>query len=280
MKLRLLSVAQRVLLALGILTLMASFVFASAQSVFAASLQNDAMVRVVHAAPGAGTVDVFVDGNKLLSNFAFGTVTGYVNLPAGSHQIQVAPAGKGASAAVITQTVSVDAGVPYTVAAIGTTSFSLAAFVDDNQLSGAMAKVRVYHLSPDAGPVNVAVGGNTVITGLTYKNASSYLNVPAGAYTFDVTATDSGAKVPVAATLSSGMVSSVFAIGLLKGTPALSFKLASVAGVPGMPNTGSDPNAVPVSQPNNLWLPISTAFALLLIGSGIAVRRYAFVHKK
>jgi hypothetical protein len=53
MKLRLLSMVQRVLLALGILPLMASFIFASAQSVFAASLQNDAMVRVVHAAPGA-----------------------------------------------------------------------------------------------------------------------------------------------------------------------------------------------------------------------------------
>ena len=280
MKLQLLSAAQRVLLVSGILTIVASFFFVSAHSASAASLQNDAMVRVVHAAPGAGTVDVFVDGNKLLSKFAFGTVTGYVNVPAGSHQIQVAPTGKGASAAVITQTVSVNAGVHYTVAAIGTTSFSLAAFVDDNQLSGAMAKVRVYHLSPDAGHVNVAVGGNTVISGLTYKNASSYLNVPAGAYTFEVTATDSGAKVPVAATLSSGMVSSVFAVGLLKGTPALSFKLAAVAGVPGMPNTGSDPNAVPANQSTTPWLPVTAAIALLLIGSSIAVRRYALARQK
>ena len=171
-------------------------------------------------------------------------------------------------------------GILNTVAAIGTTSFSLAAFVDDNTLSGAMAKVRVYHLSPDAGPVNVAAGGNTVITGLTYKNTSSYLNVPAGAYTFDVTATDSGAKVPVAATLSSGMVSSVFAVGLLKGTPALSFKLAAVAGVPGMPNTGSDPNAVPASQSTTPWLPVTAAIALLMIGSSIVVRRYALARQK
>lgn len=134
---------------------------------------------------------------------------------------------------------------PITVAAIGTasTGFSLAAFADNNLLSGSMAKVRIYHLSPDAGPVNVAAGSSTVITGLTYKNASGYLTVPPGSYTFNVTATNSGAKVPVAATLSSGMVYSVLAVGLLSGSPALSFKLAAVAGVPGMPGTGSDPNA-------------------------------------
>jgi hypothetical protein len=282
MKLRRLFAAQSVLLTLGVLTLAVALVFTAAQPVAAATRANNAFVRVVHASPGAGTVDVFVDGGKLLSDFAFGTVTGYVNLPAGSHEIKVAPAGKGAGSAVITQTVSVEAGVPYTVAAIGTTStgFSLAAFADNNLLSGAMAKVRVYHLSPDAGPVNVAVGGKTVISGLTYKNSSGYLTVPGGAYTFDVTATTSGTKVPVAATLTGGMVYSVFAVGLLSGTPAISFKLAAVAAVPGMPNTGSDPNAAPANQPSNPWFPGAIAIALLLIGSSVVARRFALARQK
>ena len=119
------------------LSMLALTAFATTQSASAASLQNDAFVRVVHASPAAGTVDVYVDGAKLLSNFTFGSVTGYVMVPAGPHKIQVAPAGKGISASVITQTVSVAAGVPYTVAAVGTasTGFSLAAFGDDNLLS-------------------------------------------------------------------------------------------------------------------------------------------------
>ena len=257
--------------------------FATTQSASAASLQNDAFVRVVHASPAAGTVDVYVDGAKLLSNFTFGTVTGYVMVPAGPHKIQVAPAGKGISASVITQTVSVAAGVPYTVAAVGTasTDFSLAAFGDDNLLSGSMAKVRVYHLSPDAGPVNVAAGNSTVISGLTYENASSYLSVPGSSYTFNVTVVNTGTKVPLPETLSNGMVYSVFAVGLLKGTPAITFKVAAVAGVPGMPNTGSNPNAIvaPTSPLNGWLLPIAATVSLMLLGSGVALRRYAIAHR-
>ena len=66
--------------------------------------------------------------------------------------------------------------------------FSLKAFVDNNRVRDDKAWVRVYHLSPDAGPVNIAVGKTTVITGLTYEHASGYLNVAPGSYTFNVTA--------------------------------------------------------------------------------------------
>ncbi len=247
-----------------------------------ASAADMAYVRVVHASPGAGTVDVFVDGTALLPGFTFGTVTGYVPVPAGAHKIQVAPAGKGIGASVITQEVTVNAGVTYTVAAIGTAAsgFSLAAFGDNNLVSGGMAKVRVYHLSPDAGPVNVAAGGNTVISGLTYTNASGYLSVPGGAYTFNVTATQAGATVPVSATLTNGMVYSVFAVGLLKGTPALAFKLGAVAGVPGMPGTGSDPRHVTHAGSNPLMPWFFGALALFLLSSSVVARRFAFARQK
>lgn len=241
-----------------------------------AAAQGNALVRVVHASPAAGNVDVFVDGGKLLSNFAFGTVTDYVSVAAGPHRIQVAPAGKGIDAAVINETVSVDADMAYTVAAIGDSAANLGlqAFVDNNQLSSGMAKVRVYHLSPNAGPVDIATGGKTVISGLTYKNASDYLSVPPGSYTFNVTATQANATVPVSATLQSGMVYSVFAVGLYKGTPALKFVVAAVSGVPGMPNTGSDPNAVPQSTATpaaQLWL-FGLISLLALAGLGIGAR--------
>ena len=79
-------------------------------------------------------------------------------------------------------TVSLSGWTYYTVAALGTQSsgFSLKAFVDNNWVRDEKAKVRVYHLSPDAGPVDVAVGGTTVIKDLTYKHASGYLTVAPG----------------------------------------------------------------------------------------------------
>ncbi len=269
-------------LLLGLLSLLACMVLPFTPA-SAASAADMAFVRVVHAAPGAGTVDVFVDGAKLLPGFTFGTVTGYVPVPAGAHKIQVAPAGKGIGASVITQTVTVNAGIPYTVAALGTAAsgFSLAAFGDNNLVSGNMARVRVYHLSPDAGPVDVAAGGNTVIRGLTYTNASGYLSVPGGAYTFKVTATQAGATVPVAATLTGGMIYSVFAVGQLKGTPALAFKIGAVAGVPGMPGTGSDPRPVTHGGSSNPLMPwFFGALALFLFGSSMVARRFALAHQK
>src|SRR5213078_1899277 len=98
-----------------------------------ASAESPSFVRLVNASPDVGTVDVFVDGAKFLSNAMFATVTDYLHLPAGQHNVQVSLIGKGIGARVITQRLSVQAGTAYTVAAIGTqaTGFSLQVFVDD-----------------------------------------------------------------------------------------------------------------------------------------------------
>lgn len=240
---------------------------------------GNAYVRVVHAAPAAPNVDVYVDGTKLLSSFTFGTVTGYVPLAAGEHEIDVAPMGKAASDAVIKQKVTVNEGVNYTVAAIGdsATTPALVAFGDDNSVVSGMAKVRVYHLSSDAGPVSVATGGKTVIPDLAFKAASGYLAVPAGSYTFDVTLKNSNKSVAQPATLESNKVTSVFALGLAAGSgdTALKFAAATVAGTPtGMPPTG----VAPKPTATNTQLPAAALYALaagllLIGGTGLALAR-------
>ncbi len=237
--------------------------------------ENAALVRVVHAAAGAGTVDVFVDGKGLISNFKFAEVTEYTNLPAGPHTIKVAPAGKGIDAAVITQDVTVKVNVEYTVAAVGSkdAGFSLSAFEDDNSVAGDMAKVKIYHLSPNAGPVNVSADDMGTLKGLTYKNTSTYLTLKPQSITFKVTATTPNVTVDVNASLEAGTVTSVFAVGLYKGDPALQFVTVKVNGLPGMPDTGSNPYALKSSTMP--WM--VSALALLLILSsataGVVYRR-------
>ncbi|GCF09184.1 DUF4397 domain-containing protein [Dictyobacter arantiisoli] len=198
---------------------------------FAKPMAN-ATVRLVHAAAGAGNVDIFIDNTKAISDFSYGSVTKYVSVPAGTHTVKIAPAGKGIGAAIITQTASVAANTIYTAAAVGSqaTGFGMQTFIDNNSLNGAAARIRVYHLSPNVGPVSVATGGKTVIPSLSYKSASSYLSLTANSYTFNVTALQTKTTVPVTATLASGMVYSVFAIGLYKGTPALQFVTTAVKG--------------------------------------------------
>src|SRR5260370_2358691 len=95
---------------------------------------SPSFVRIINASPDVATVDVFVDGARLVGNTAFATVTDYLQLPPGHHKVQAAFIGREIGAVAISQTLSVRAGIAYTVAALGTkaTGFSLKVFVDNN----------------------------------------------------------------------------------------------------------------------------------------------------
>ncbi len=247
------------------------------------STDTTAFIRVVHASPDVGTVDVFVDGSKMLSSFQYATVTGYVPLPAGQHKVQIALIGKGIGASVISQTIAVQGGQAYTVAALGTmaSGFSLQVFTDNNMVAGNIAKVRVYHLSPGTGTVNVTTSNGKDVTGLAYPQASNYITVTPGSYTLNITPAQVSTPFQVQATLKPWTVTSVFAIGLLNSTPKLQFVAAQVPGVPGLPGTGSDPNpaAAPSASgatssgpiaPIEVWL--FGLLALVLVGFGVTKR--------
>src|SRR5260370_22412006 len=150
---------------------------------FAAS---PSFVRLVDASPAVGTMDVFVDGAKFLGNTMFATVSDYLQLPARHHRVEAVLIGKGIGARVITQTLSVQAGTAYTVAAIGTkaTGLSLQVFVDNNLMASGLAKARFYHLSSGTGPLSIGTGGLTIPGALSYTQASNYLKIPAAPDTF------------------------------------------------------------------------------------------------
>jgi Domain of unknown function (DUF4397) len=243
-----------------------------------ASAASPSFVRIIHASPFVGTADVFVDGAKLLSSFQFGAVTDYVSVPAGPHKVQIALVGKGINASVISETLSVNPGVVYTVAAIGAqaNNLSLEVFIDSNLLSSGTAKLRVYQLSPDGGSISVSTQENTVLSGISYQNASNYLTLPVGGYTLNVDSPSNNTTLPVSVTLNANTVTSVFAVGLFNGNPKIQLVSSQVQGVPGVPDTGSNPNAL--SQPNDMqplapWAWPLAGAALLLLGSGVFLRR-------
>jgi hypothetical protein len=242
-----------------------------------ASAQSPSYVRVIHASPFVGTADVFVDGTKMLSSFQFGAVTDYVAVPAGPHKVQIALVGKGIGAAVISETLAVSPGVAYTVAATGATpsSLSLQVFIDNNLLSPNTAKLRVYQLSPDEGLVSVDTGGKTLLSGIGYQGASNYLSIAAGTYTIGMDSSTNSASLHVSATLKANTVTSVFAVGLVHGSPNIQLVTSQVQGLPGVPNTGSDPNPLPQKdvQPLVSWIWLVGFMSLLLIGGGIFMRR-------
>lgn len=249
-----------------------------------ASAQGMSYVRIVHASPDIGTADVFVEGTTLLTNFEFGTATSYVQVPPGTHKVQVALIGRGANASIISQDLTVEPGIAYTVAALGTTAtgFSLLVFKDDNTITAGKSKVRVYHLSPGTGTASVTAGNNTIANNLTYEQASDYQNVPTGSYTFNVSIAQTSTTLSVSAELPANTVTSIFALGLLDGTPKIRLLASQAQGIPGLPGTGSDPNA-PVNEPSPAALWGLSIAMLLCCLSGIVFitmrRKRAFAAK-
>jgi hypothetical protein len=269
--------ARHLSLFLGVLALIACL---GIQAKTASAATSPSFVRIIHASPFVGTADVFVDGTKVLSSFPFGGVTGYVSIPAGPHKVQIALVGKGVGASALTETLTVSPGVAYTVAAIGTqpTALSLQVFVDNNVISPGASKFRLYQLSPNGGDVTVSSGGKMLVNGIAYQQASDYLVVPAGGYTFDVNSPANNATLSTSTTLNANMVASLFVVGMFNSSPKSELVTSQTAGLPGVPNTGSDPNAVSTAgtahgQLSLPWLwPLGIA-AVMFVGSGFFIRR-------
>lgn len=254
---------QRIAMVVGAFMLAFAFVLpAEAQS-------GMAMVRVIHASPDAPAVDVFVDGNAVLTNVAFPAISAYLEVPAGPHAIAVAPAGAGAAAAVITANPTLAAGSAYTVAAVGELANIKGQIYNDNLAAPAAGKahVRVIHASPDAPAVDVKVaGGPTLISALAFPNASDYLPVDAASYNLQVTpagASDVVIDLPNTA-LQAGTIYDVVAVGQLAN---IRVELATTT------PSSTMPSALPETGANDSLYLTFTTLAVLLLAGGLMLRR-------
>lgn len=230
-----------------------------------------AKVRVIHASPDAPAVDVFVNGNAVLTNVGFFAASPYLDLPAGTYRVQVAPTGAGAGSAVIDANVTIEAGKAYTIAAVGAVASIKPQIIVDNLSAPAagQAKVRVYHFSPDAPAVDVKLAdGTTLISNLAFPDASNYLEVPAGTYDLQVTpAGGSAVVINLPGTkVDAGQIYSVFATNFVASiTP----QLAVTA-----PVATAAPTALPTTGGETLPLVALVLMALALtVAGGMVVRR-------
>jgi len=234
-----------------------------------------AKVRVVHASPDAPAVDVYINGAKTLSGVTFFTASDYLDLPAGTYQVQVTPAGQPASAAVIDASATIEAGKAYTIAATGLLADIGPTIVVDDLTAPAAgnAHVRVYHFSPDAPAVDVQLkDGTKLIEGLAFPGASDYLPVPAGSY--DLQVVPAGASTVVidlpGTSLEAGKIYSVFATGEVANiTPELAVYTPAAAGA-------SAPAALPAtSEGEQAPFGMMLGLAALLLGAAFVLRRQA-----
>lgn len=182
-----------------------------------ATAQDDATVTVVHGVPGA-TVDVYANGDALLTDFEPGTVSDPVPVPAGDYDLKVTEAGAGADGEALIQAdgVGVPAGANLSVAAHLDADGNpvLTPFANDTSaVPAGQARLTVRHTAA-APAVDVRAGGDPVFTDLTNPKEAS-AEVPAGTVSADVVlaGTQDVAIGPADLDLAEGTSTIVYAWG-------------------------------------------------------------------
>ncbi|WP_331232660.1 DUF4397 domain-containing protein [Natronorarus salvus] len=193
---------------------------------------GDALVSVAHLSPDAPDVDVYVDGDLVIEGLPFGQVTGYLELPADSYQIEVTATGD-PETSVFDEEVDVPEG-EFTIAAIGelegeNQEFEVVVLEDDNSdPAEGEARVRAFHASPDAPNVDITVAatGDALFEDVPFGEGG-YVDVPEGEYRLCIYAAgdrdDAVLGVPVE--LEAGTVYSAWAIGYVADDPAFDVAL-------------------------------------------------------
>lgn len=195
------SITKRLLssgLALVLLLIMSS-AFVSAQG-------SNSLVRFAHVVPGVGEVDVYTNGQLTITNLGYGEGTGYINVPAGDHEISVNLHGQ--STSLWSQTVSAN-DVPLTLVASNAQAPQFDAF-EDNLAGMDVGQSRLTLLNTIAGSpeLNITVNASPISVG--------NFDVPAGFYTLSAS-TSAGATLYSDVPLNQHSGVSQFVI--LHGTP-------------------------------------------------------------
>jgi transforming growth factor-beta-induced protein len=163
-------------------------------------------IRVAHFSPDTPAVDVFVNGEAAIEGLEFPVITEWIELPAGTYNLAVAPAGAGIDAAAIGPAdFDLPAGAYLTITAIGSLEAGTLAphiLVEEyDALEPGLARVGVFHAIEDAPTVDILANGARIVTFLGYRGTLGnndgffVLDVPAG--TYDIQVVPQGATSPV-----------------------------------------------------------------------------------
>jgi hypothetical protein len=171
-------------------------------------------VRVVHAAPDAPLVDVYLTApdaslaaSAPVGSLAFGEDLGPTEVPSGNYRVRVTAAGNSGALVFDSGTIPLAEGANLIIAAIenvdtGTAPIQL--LVSDGQTgarvlnAGTPASLRVVHASADAPAVDIVVNDNfaaPLVQDLAFPQATGFVDVPPATYNVKVAAANTSTAV-------------------------------------------------------------------------------------
>jgi hypothetical protein len=238
-----------------------------------------AKVRVLHLSPDAPKIDVYVDGTSTLTTVPFKTATKHAQVSAGTHTVEIRPAGSANGNPLATKRATLAADAAYTLAAVGPAAkLQIMVLKDDFTAPPAgKAKLRGIDASPQSPPIDIAIAGGPVLfRNLTFPEATPFATVEAGSMALEVRMAGteqvvfkSGARpLPAGAILT--VAGTVSPSGTIEVLPIL-----DAAGAGATPRGGIATGAGGTAPADGTGLAVSlTAAGLaLMVGGAIAVLR-------
>ena len=183
-------------------------------------------IRFVHAVPGAGAVDIFVNGQPAAINVGYGAATRYLWSAAGDQKISVRATGT--TTELLPATVTLNAGQAKTVVLSGAQAVVATEYEDELVPIGAgKARFTAIHAVDGAGPVDLLETslGQVLVTGLAYSQPYGSVDIPAFASEVAVVPPEQNADqaiVKASVALVAGTHNVVVIFGSSSGQPAIS----------------------------------------------------------
>ena len=146
-----------------------------------------ARLTAINTVSDAPPLDVLTsEGGPLLQGISYGMQFGTINIPTGTQDLVMAPAG-GAPESAIAQIgpVSLQSGTLYTFVALGTLAGTTSTLVIATPVNGAADSVRVRFAqgSPDAPAVDIYANDTLIVPSLSLGQMTGHIALPAGDYT-------------------------------------------------------------------------------------------------
>jgi Domain of unknown function (DUF4397) len=145
---------------------------------------NLAQFKLVHAGPGTGAINGFIDGTIALANIPYQSASSYEPLAAGTHTVTIETVAT-PGAVIASAQPPFGPATDTSVVLTGTPGATTAVVLPDMNLPGTTgsARVRFVNVAPNVGPVDVYVNFAPRAQNVATNASSDYLEFPENTYT-------------------------------------------------------------------------------------------------
>lgn len=151
-----------------------------------AEAEDEGRLRVIHAAPESGSVDIYMEQGLLAGRFGFGAVTNPISITTGTYYLQIVPVGALPDTQVLADTtLAVDADQSYLVLISGTAeTLIISVYQEDlSAIPASQARIAFLNAVPRGPNVTARVGNQPFADVLDFGQVSAGYHVEAAART-------------------------------------------------------------------------------------------------